>query len=184
MVSHKFLIMYWFKFLVVPLIGWIPSSCPTVHRCFILLHPVNYWIRLNFSVHLLYLSTLWFMFGTSLHILPLLIFSFFSCIFFPSDLCEQFYDCHFELFSMEITYPHFIKFCFWGFILSLHLAHIPISSFSLTFCVDFCTLDKTTISPSLEWSGLVYKYEILISLAWAYGFLSNFCVCPSFLYCS
>ena len=110
---------------------------------------------INFSVHLLYLSTLWFMFGTSLHIMPLLIFSFFSCIFFPSDLCEQFYNCHFELFSMWITYPHFIKFCFCGFILLFHLEHIPISSFFLTFCVDFCTLDKTTISLSLEWSGLV-----------------------------
>lgn len=71
------------------------------------------------------------MFGTHTYFASVDILIFFMH-FFPSDLCRQFYDCHFELLACKLLISISLNSAS-GF----YVEHIPISSFLLTFCVDF-----------------------------------------------
>ena len=71
---------------------------------------------------------------------------------YSPDHGEHLYDHY-----LELIYLHFIKVCFWSFILFLLFAtYSSVSSFSLTLCVVFCALDKIATSPSLFVLGGVF----------------------------
>ena len=64
-------------------------------------------------------------------------------------LSEHSYGHYFELPSVKSLISHFIKICFWRFLLFFCSGQMPVSSFSLMICVVFFALGKTAASPAL-----------------------------------
>ena len=116
---HLLTLFFFFFFIFDPLSEWIPLSCPWVCWSFLPLDLVCWCSLLNFYLHLLYSSALWFVWY-------FLIFS----------LCWSFYVVH-ALFSWlqwaslsplfwivkQVSHFHFTKICFWSIILFFCLEH-------------------------------------------------------------
>ena len=126
MLFHKFLkLSSFFKISFSILFEWLLLPCPPGHLPVLLFHLVCYSISpVYFSVHVLYSSTLWLLFGSLLCAISLCGSSL--CVLHSSpEFAEHLYDHYFELFVRCITSLHFIRFFFfpWSFTLFLHLGH-------------------------------------------------------------
>ena len=66
------------------------------------------------------------------------------------DLGDHPYDCDFELFIRNLFISISLRSILGFYFTLLFGKYSPVSSFSLTFCVGFCALDKTAPSPSLD----------------------------------
>ena len=123
MMSHKSLKLSSFTifafFLLFLLFGWIPLHCLWIRWSFLLLHLICCWTHflVFFSSDVSFSSVTCICFSV---VLSLVKFSLYSSLKFS----EQSYDHYFELFIRKITYLHFIKEIFWGFILLFHLENI------------------------------------------------------------
>lgn len=94
--------------------------------------------------------------------LSLLKFSLCSCIIFLNFLTvisNSSQVNHLSLFNCNLLLDIYLVLLF--------ATHFPVSSFSLTLCVGFCTLDKIATSPSLDRMVLYRGWtwpELLVSL--------------------
>ena len=143
MLFHKFLkLPSFFKISFSILFEWLLLPCPPGHLPVLLFHLVCYSISpVYFSVHVLYSSTLWLLFGSLLCAISLCGSS--PCVLHSSpEFAEHLYDHYFELFVRCITSLHFIRFCFFFFFLKFYLVpsfrtFSSVSSFCLTLSVCF-----------------------------------------------
>ena len=143
MLSHKSLKLSSLGFLV-------SLSRLQVHWPFLFFHLVCYWSPLMyFSVHELYFSALWLLFGTSSHFLSHFWSSHSVYSFFSHIQLASLWPLPWTLYQ-AITHLCW-RFCFvFRFYLVLWFRKYSVSSFCLTLCVGFYVVDETVPSRSFE----------------------------------